>query len=77
MRLFLIFNLLFCFTHSCLAGGFPVPTYEWFREEYEADKLIWKKIDPMVDKRYTLSGGSLIINNPKEVRKFFNEIVYK
>lgn len=54
-----------CF--SCLAGGYPVPTYEWFREEYEADKLISKKIDPMSDKRYTLSGGSLIINNPQEV----------
>ena len=28
--------------------------------------MVSKRIDPLTDKRYTLSGGSLIINNPKE-----------
>ncbi|XP_019880894.2 contactin-like [Aethina tumida] len=49
---------------SCLAGGYPTPTYEWFRESYENDRLIARKIDPLVDDRYTTSGGMLIINNP-------------
>lgn len=50
-----------------MAGGYPTPTYEWFREDYESDRLVARKIDPLADLRYTVSGGSLIINNPKKV----------
>uniref|UniRef100_A0A0A9W5Z2 Contactin n=1 Tax=Lygus hesperus TaxID=30085 RepID=A0A0A9W5Z2_LYGHE len=54
-------------TLRCIAGGYPTPTYEWFKEEYEQDQLIPKKIDPLADSRYTISGGSLIIYAPKQV----------
>nr|XP_008193513.1 PREDICTED: contactin [Tribolium castaneum] len=53
---------------SCLAGGFPTPTYEWFREDYEIDKLVARRIDPLSDPRYTISGGMLIIHEPEEKR---------
>ncbi|KAF4525298.1 hypothetical protein B566_EDAN014819 [Ephemera danica] len=53
-------------TMTCLAGGYPNPTYEWFKEDYENDRLIARKIDPLVDARYTISGGSLIISDPKQ-----------
>ena len=52
---------------SCLAGGYPTPTYEWFKEEYESDRLIATKIDPLSNSRYTLSGGLLIIYSPNQV----------
>lgn len=52
---------------SCLAGGYPAPTYEWFKEEYENDVSTAIRIDPLSDRRYTLSGGSLIIYNPNQV----------
>lgn len=52
---------------TCIAKGYPTPTYEWFKEDYENDKIISKRIDPMENKRYTLSGGSLIINSPQQV----------
>ncbi|XP_073990489.1 contactin isoform X2 [Rhodnius prolixus] len=54
-------------TLSCLAGGFPTPTYEWFKEDYELNTLVATRIDPLKDKRYTLSGGSLIIHNPRQI----------
>ncbi|XP_071453390.1 contactin [Hetaerina americana] len=53
---------------SCLAGGYPTPTYEWFREDYESDLLVSRKIDPLADSRYTVSGGTLLINNPYQDR---------
>lgn len=52
---------------SCLAGGYPAPTYEWFKEDYQGDILIPVKIDPLIDPRYTISGGTLIIHQPKKV----------
>ncbi|XP_075218988.1 contactin [Lycorma delicatula] len=52
---------------SCLAGGYPTPTYDWFKEDYENDKLMAKKIDPLSDSRYTVSGGTLIIHDPKQI----------
>lgn len=52
---------------SCLAGGYPTPTYEWFREDYENDRLVARRIDPLAENRYTVSGGTLIINEPKQV----------
>lgn len=51
---------------SCFAGGYPTPTYQWFREDYENDRLIAKEINPLQDSRYTVSGGTLIINNPEQ-----------
>lgn len=54
---------------SCLAGGFPTPTYEWFIEEYDkVDQLLAIKIDPLNNNRFTLSGGTLIIYAPKRVK---------
>ncbi|KAL1110582.1 hypothetical protein AAG570_008110 [Ranatra chinensis] len=52
---------------SCLAGGYPIPTYEWFKEDYEFDWLVATKIDPLSDPRFTISGGTLMINNPRQV----------
>lgn len=52
---------------NCLAGGYPTPTYEWFKEEYVNDRLVAKKIDPLQNSKYTISGGTLIIYNPEQV----------
>uniref|UniRef100_A0A224X5J2 Putative receptor mediating netrin-dependent axon guidance n=1 Tax=Panstrongylus lignarius TaxID=156445 RepID=A0A224X5J2_9HEMI len=54
-------------TLSCLAGGYPTPSYDWFKEDYELNTLIATKIDPLKDRRYTLSGGALIIHNPRQI----------
>ncbi|XP_076173707.1 contactin-like [Ptiloglossa arizonensis] len=51
---------------SCFAGGYPAPTYEWFQEDYENDRLIATKIDPLKNIRYTISGGTLIIYEPDQ-----------
>lgn len=59
-------NFPFCFFH--VADGYPHPTYEWFKEAFENDELVAKKIDPLADPRFTVSGGTLIINNPRQVR---------
>ncbi|XP_058974776.1 contactin-like [Musca domestica] len=53
-------------TLSCLAGGYPTPTYSWYREVYVNDTLEYKRIDPIKDDRYTVSGGNLIIYDPKQ-----------
>ncbi|XP_012285560.1 contactin [Orussus abietinus] len=53
---------------SCLAGGYPTPTYEWFKEDYENDRLIATKINPLSDNRYTVSGGMLIIFEPEQTK---------
>lgn len=55
-------------TLSCLAGGYPTPTYQWFREDYENDRLTAKEINPLENPRYTISGGTLIIHSPQQVR---------
>lgn len=55
---------------SCLAGGYPTPTYEWFKEDYENDRLIATKINPLSNSRYTVSGGTLIIYEPEQVIMF-------
>lgn len=52
---------------SCLAGGYPTPTYEWFREDYQNDVLVATKIDPLSDERFTVSGGTLIIYDPDKI----------
>lgn len=51
---------------SCLAGGYPTPTYQWFREDYENDRLVAREINPLVESRYTISGGTLLINKPDQ-----------
>ncbi|XP_037885201.1 contactin [Glossina fuscipes] len=51
---------------SCLAAGYPTPTYRWFREIYVNDTLEYRLIDPLKNERYTLSGGNLIIYDPKQ-----------
>lgn len=51
----------------CLAEGYPHPTYDWFKEAYENDKVVSKRIDPLVDSRFTVSGGTLIIYAPKQI----------
>ncbi|CAG0918203.1 unnamed protein product, partial [Notodromas monacha] len=49
-------------TLTCYADGYPAPTYRWFRYE----DGVGSEIKPLNDelKRITISGGSLIINNP-------------
>ncbi|KAL0268356.1 UNVERIFIED_CONTAM: hypothetical protein PYX00_010329 [Menopon gallinae] len=54
-------------TLSCFAGGYPTPTYEWFKEEYENDLSTARRIDPLTDPRYSLSGGNLIIHRPDQI----------
>lgn len=53
---------------SCLAAGYPTPTYSWYKEEFVNDNLTYHKIDPLADSRYTISGGNLIIYNPEQAR---------
>ncbi|XP_054726388.1 contactin [Anastrepha obliqua] len=53
-------------TLSCLAGGYPTPTYRWYREVYVNDTLEYITIDPLTNDRYTISGGNLIIYDPKQ-----------
>ncbi|XP_066907076.1 contactin [Halyomorpha halys] len=54
-------------TLSCLAGGYPTPTYDWYKEDYVNDVLVAKRIDPLSDERFTISGGTFIINSPRQV----------
>lgn len=51
---------------GCFAGGYPTPTYEWFREDFENDMLVARRIDPLSNARYTISGGMLIIYDPSQ-----------
>ncbi|XP_026492779.2 contactin [Vanessa tameamea] len=49
---------------SCIAGGYPAPTYKWFREDYQVDSPVFTEINPLSDPRIVLSGGTLMIYNP-------------
>lgn len=51
---------------QCLAGGYPTPTYTWYKEYYDHDVLNYTKIDPLKDARFTISGGNLIIYGPDQ-----------
>ncbi|XP_076057553.1 contactin isoform X2 [Oratosquilla oratoria] len=53
---------------TCLARAYPHPTYGWFKEVYENDRVVNIKINPLEDPRITVSGGTLIINNPEQVK---------
>ena len=55
-------------TLSCIAGGFPTPEFQWYKEDFENDQLVSRRIDPLQNPRHTVSGGLLIINNPEEIR---------
>lgn len=57
---------------TCIAGGYPVPTYEWFKEDFQNDRLVSRKIDPLSNSRYTVSGGTLIIFAPNQVLFLLN-----
>ncbi|KAM3960940.1 contactin [Aphomia sociella] len=46
---------------TCIAGGYPAPEYKWFREDYQVDSPVYTEIDPLVDTRFILSGGTLMI----------------
>ncbi|XP_050730835.1 contactin-like isoform X1 [Eriocheir sinensis] len=52
---------------TCLAKGYPAPTYIWYKESYENEAVMARAIDPLSDPRFTVSGGTLIINDPKQV----------
>ncbi|CAH0729236.1 unnamed protein product, partial [Brenthis ino] len=49
---------------TCIAGGYPAPTYKWFREDYKVDSPVYTEIDPLSETRFVLSGGTLMIYNP-------------
>jgi hypothetical protein len=51
---------------QCIAGGYPTPTYSWYKEEYINDNLTFTSIDPLKNSNYTISGGNLIIHNPEQ-----------
>lgn len=53
--------------YSCLADGWPAPTYEWYKEEFLNNTLIEIHIDPLKNSKYTISGGMLIIDSPKQI----------
>jgi Immunoglobulin I-set domain/Immunoglobulin domain len=53
---------------QCLAGGYPTPSYSWFKEYYDNNVLKYTKIDPLENSRYTISGGNLIIYNPDQAK---------
>lgn len=49
----------------CVAQGYPTPTYQWFKEEYENARPVERMIDPLSDVRLTLTDGTLSIFNPQ------------
>lgn len=51
---------------QCLAGGYPTPSYSWYKEHYVNDVLNFTRIDPLKDSRYTISGGNLIVYAPDQ-----------
>lgn len=55
-------------TLKALAGGYPTPTYNWFKEEFINDTLTFTLIDPLNDRHFILSGGNLLIQSPDQTR---------
>jgi len=55
-------------TLKCLADAYPYSTYEWFEEVYKDDQVIYNRIDPLADARFTLSGGVFMIHAPDQVQ---------
>ncbi|XP_059613760.1 contactin [Phlebotomus argentipes] len=55
-------------TVECLAEGYPAPTYTWFKEVYESDRLTFKPVSALTDRRIITAGGSLVITAPEQNR---------
>lgn len=58
---------------TCIANGYPAPSYKWYREDYELDRQVSHEIDPLQDSRFIISGGTLMIYKPdaeKDVAKY-------
>ncbi|XP_055604304.1 contactin isoform X2 [Uranotaenia lowii] len=53
---------------SCSAGGYPTPTYKWYKELYVNDNVTVVTLNPLKDTRYTSSGGNLIIHDPQQIQ---------
>lgn len=53
---------------TCIAGGYPAPSYRWYKEEYKLDNLVFTEIEPLTDSRFIISGGTLMIRAPKSER---------
>ncbi|KAF2368731.1 Fibronectin type III [Trinorchestia longiramus] len=53
---------------TCLAEGYPHPMYKWYKEEYEDNIAVSREIDPMSDRRFTVSGGTLVISEPDSIK---------
>ncbi|KAA0195696.1 hypothetical protein HAZT_HAZT002034 [Hyalella azteca] len=53
---------------TCLATGYPHPTYKWYKEDYEDNLLVSREIDPLTDRRFTVSGGTLVISEPNSIK---------
>lgn len=53
-------------TLTCVSGGWPAPTYKWYKEEYRNNTLYSILIDPLKNTKYTVSGGSLVIHEPQQ-----------
>lgn len=53
-------------TIECLAEGYPAPTYTWFKELYESDRLTFRPVSALTDRRITTAGGSLVITEPEQ-----------
>lgn len=51
----------------CLAGGYPHPTYRWFKEVYINDRLEKQDVKPLSNERITISDGTLSFYNPLQV----------
>ncbi|XP_037963096.2 contactin [Plutella xylostella] len=53
------------FVHlTCIAGGFPSPSYNWYKEDFELDRPVFHRLDPLNNTRYVISGGTLLIYSP-------------
>ncbi|KPM09920.1 contactin-like protein [Sarcoptes scabiei] len=55
-------------TLKCLADAYPSPTYKWLKEEYVDNQIRSVLMDPLSDRRYTQTDGTLIIDNPQADR---------
>lgn len=58
----------FALLQTPTAKGYPPPTYTWYKESYENESIMARPINPLSDPRFTVSGGTLIINDPRQAR---------
>ncbi|XP_055712284.1 contactin-like [Phlebotomus papatasi] len=50
---------------ECLAEGHPTPTYSWFKEFFEGDRLTFYPVSDLNDLRFSADGGNLTIIEPQ------------